>query len=409
MQTIVTFFTGIMLFFSGLFGTTPHQVVVTPSVTDSTSTQVVQTSATTSLSMPQVASSSQNFKTNVTGSQRYHDNQYNFEIQYPSFLEVRANIGDIYLSDRTKTNEDGLQKIIMGVDVIKAKSLQSWFQENIAPIYKTKGGPSSYEVITINGLEAWDLHFEVSQGFCSRRVAIYHNGMVFDIGGGASCDYDNAIINSIIASFTFSNKEDDRVFKTIDVIKSSNTTVIHNDPLATLKNDFKENSQLAQAVYTTKDKTRTYFTLHVLDGEKVEGVLPDCQLLNYLDIVKQKYHNTNVEYCPGAASDKELQENLPFVVQYNKFDLKSLYALNLETLVEKLLYTKNNNESLAVRCTEFGNYEDYRYIPTTSYLGNKKISISVYKEVGQDTKPCTKETIGKYEKIRDDIIDLNKF
>lgn len=183
--------------------------------------------------------------------------------------------------------------------------------------------------------------------------------------------------------------------------RESKTVIIGNDPVATINNDFKYG---VTVVYTTKDKSKTYFALY----KETEG--QECIYLNYLDTIKSQYFNTELNYCPGYGgspiSDEAKNESLPFIVQYGKFHFDKLYALNLETGKEILVYSKKDDkESLIARCAE-GMY-DLTYAPDIESLGEKRIRIGVYKKtIDVDiTKPCLKKK--EYQKIRDDIIDLN--
>ncbi len=181
--------------------------------------------------------------------------------------------------------------------------------------------------------------------------------------------------------------------------REGKTTMIRNDSVATINNDFDYGVKI---VYTTKDKSKTYFALY----KETEG--QECVSLNYLDTLKSEYFNTELNYCPGydgsPVSEKAKNEALPLVVQYGKFDLEKLYALNLETGKEILVYsTKNDNESLIAKCVE-GNY-DFVYIPDIESITGKQIKIGVYKKTVDTTKQCTKEET--YTKVRDDIVDLD--
>ena len=181
--------------------------------------------------------------------------------------------------------------------------------------------------------------------------------------------------------------------------RESKTTIINNDPVATITHDFKYGTKI---VYTTKDASKTYFALYT----ETEG--QECVYLNYLDTKKIQYVNTQLQYCPGSdgspISEDAKKEVLPFVVQYGKFDSQKIYALNLETGKEVVIYAlQDSKESLIASCVE-GMY-DFMYIPEIRGLGGKQIIVGVYKKTVDSTTRCLKEE--RYPKIREDTIDLS--
>lgn len=336
----------------------------------------------------------------------YHSDLYGFDLQYPKDLSVEYNLGAVFLHNLTqdKNKYHDTNEYVFAIFEVKAASLQDWIAGN------TSSGTSSpaFSEITINGNKAAQ-KIPTTDGDCNREVAIYRNGIVFQMYmPNKNCADNEVTMNAIISSFKFAQQTvipKDSLFM-IDVpgvgsVLDSKTTIINNDPVATINHDLSEVH--ISIVYTTNDKSKTYFTMASYAGA---DVAPDCYQLNYLDTKEAKYHNTTLQYCPGYYSEAKLKQNLPFVVQYGKFDLKNLYALNLETATETIVYSKkNDSESLIAQCDFYGDYNPGMVpILDIEYLGDKHIRIGIYKEMGQNVA-CPAAPV-KYEKIRDDIINL---
>lgn len=185
--------------------------------------------------------------------------------------------------------------------------------------------------------------------------------------------------------------------------KLLNTPVVltNNDPIATIE-------QIGGTViYTTKDKSRMYFVI----CRETEG---GCygKKYNYLDTKKAEYHNTDIDFNPG----EEKLPSFPYILPYGNFDYTNILIANVETGKIKTVYTKKENtESLRAKCLSStvtdptGNehtVSDYK--PDIEFTKDNQIRVGVYKNIGQDKRECTPSTQTKYEKIRDDIIDLTK-
>lgn len=171
-----------------------------------------------------------------------------------------------------------------------------------------------------------------------------------------------------------------------------------------------DNDNNAEILYTTKAKNRIYFIRHSeSDGD------PICLNLQYLDTIENKYHNFDTQYCPRGmytvSPKHEQSTNSPYFIQEGKFNFKNIYMLNLESATETMIYSnKNKNDSLISGCYYMdGTWEFIGYLPYIEYINSDTIKIGIYKEIGQDEKPCTVNTQAKYEKIRDDIVDLEQF
>lgn len=171
-----------------------------------------------------------------------------------------------------------------------------------------------------------------------------------------------------------------------------------------------DNDNNAEILYTTKAKNRIYFIRHSESDSD-----PNCLNLQYLDTIENKYHNFDTQYCPRGvytvSPKHEQSTSSPYFIQEGKFDFKNLYMLNLESATETIIYSiKNQNDSLVSGCYYMdGTWEFIGKLPYIEYINNNMIRIGVYKEIGKDEKQCTVDTQAKYEKIRDDIIDLSKF
>jgi hypothetical protein len=207
-------------------------------------------------------------------------------------------------------------------------------------------------------------------------------------------------IDGIVSSLTLQSLDKNTLFFNPFGDRVSQTTIVNGDPIATISKDFPGQ----RIIYTKKDKSKVYFALYRETGGQ------ECVDLSYLDTIKSKYMNTKLDYCPGyddsPVSEVIKKQALPLLVQYGKFDSEKLYALNLETEKEIVIYlNKNDTESLIAKCTE-GMY-DFVYVQDIESTGNKQLRIGVYKEEGQRKENCLKEE--KYTKIRNDYIDLTKF
>jgi hypothetical protein len=176
--------------------------------------------------------------------------------------------------------------------------------------------------------------------------------------------------------------------------RDSNVILLSAGPVATIQQDFG-----GYVVYTSKDSSKIYF---VICKETQNGC--NLALLNYLDIKEKRYHNTKYEY----SSNDPITEGTLLV---QTTDFKEVRTLDLETGIEKIVYTKKNNlESLISGCFWNSGGQDNEWLEHSSdieNLNNKHVRVGIYKAVGQDSLSCEKET--KYKKIRDDIVDLNKF
>jgi hypothetical protein len=122
MQTIATFFAGIMALFSSLLGntTTPEPPKVEPVVITSptSTTSVVQEVASTTQPATQ-ATTTQNLKT-------YRNELYGYEIQYPSKWEVTYDKGRIHIHDQSTKNQDNEPETILSITEESADSIREF-------------------------------------------------------------------------------------------------------------------------------------------------------------------------------------------------------------------------------------------------------------------------------------------
>ncbi len=177
-------------------------------------------------------------------------------------------------------------------------------------------------------------------------------------------------------------------------VRDSNVILLSAGPVATIQQDFG-----GYIVYTNKDSSKIYF---VICKETQNGC--NLALLNYLDTKEKRYHNTKYEY----SSNSPITEG-PLLIQTT--DFKEVRTLDLETGVEKVIFTRKNNlESLVSGCFWNNGGQDNDWLEDSfdiENLSNNRARIGIYKATGQDSQSCEKEI--KYEKIRDEIVDLSKF
>lgn len=415
MNTIATFFAGIMAFVSSLFG---HHITPTPT----SPTLVTQQVTSTSSIQIEASSTTDNLMT-------YHDKKYGFELQYskPIYLDGCSD-GTVCLG-MSRFEGDEMGMTIFGISVRNFTSLDSWYSWQTKE-YKT---PPEFKNTTINNLPAKTILAQIElygKGTSCQLTGVLYQRKIFEICDGLNNEVSKNIIASIkfpdSTSATSSEEVENTVGKVPKEILNTPVVLLNNDPVATIQ------SIGGTVIYTTKDKNKIYF---VQVPEK-DGELP-CIDLQYLNLKEMKYGVINQGYCPRSmysiSPKHDQNKELPLLIQEGSFDFSDtydqagtlnykksdLYVLNLETGEKTLLYSnKNLNESLIAGCYYIpATYEFLGSLPYLEYTDTKQLKIGVYKNIGQNSKPCkydgksgysTTIKIEGYEKIRDDIVDLTK-
>lgn len=344
----------------------------------------------------------------------YQSDLFGYEIQYPKEWTIHNDKGTIYLDDPLQKDSKNEPSTVFSISVypfdpIKFNSIDQWVITYLTSNAKER---SSIVKKVFSGYEAREL----PQDTCGKNIIILHNGIVYLLRyvdrNFTICDSNLSAIDSVVSSFKLveqKTKEDLAKVTfapggndTLNEIKESKTELVNNDPLATIEKDF---GYRVNPIYTTKNQKRSYFYFY----ERGEEWSPGCVNLFYLDTLEKKYSESKIDFCIGSRYTEDLIKMMPIIIQEGKFDFQNLYIANLETEKEVLAYKKKDpSESLTARCTEFGNFGNVLFLHDIEYLNNTRISIGVYKNVGQDTGKCTDNTKANYEKIRDDIIDLDK-
>ncbi len=183
---------------------------------------------------------------------------------------------------------------------------------------------------------------------------------------------------------------------------TAKTTIINNSLEETLFRDYSADE--VQIFYKNKDGSRLYFNFFYRKGC---GAVWCEGFLKYLDGKEQKYHSTNYDH-DGPLGGHKYPLVLPYLIQ-KESDFKSLTLVNLDQNKKKKIYSVNSDlESLFSECKEWESMFDggFDYTYEINITEGGKIKIGVYKNSNQNTQPCTKENVGKYEKIRDDVVDL---
>jgi hypothetical protein len=408
MKTIATLFMGITAFFSSLFGSTQQHVITTQSAPilgqASTTQKTIQENLTEATDKPQIQAQTKNTSDKLITYQ----SDLGYEIQYPEKWTINSEI----LSDVTIFKNSGTVQIpSIVISKEDASSLEEWYTKKLIPEYKQIGETPVVKNITINNIKALDIRPKNEIEPCIRDVVLYHDGKIFRQNILQPCTYNDNDLDSIIFSFKFIQPKTTES-EAVEYVKNDAKAVIvrkdvdlvNNEASSTLLRDFGWDN--IEVIYTTEDKNKTYFFFYT-NGEEWS---PSCVPIEYLDIKEKVYVSSQLQYCIGMRYTSDLKKYMPFIIQEGKFDFKTLYLVNLEKETETIMYKKkNDSESLVAKCSEFGNYEAYRFFPDIEYLPKNRIRIGVYKNTGQDKIKCTKETQAHYEKIRDDIVDLTKF
>jgi hypothetical protein len=348
--------------------------------------------------------------------QTYHSDLFGYDIQYPKEWTLHYDRGTIYLDDpsqKDSKNEPSTVLSISGhyVDKERFPSTYEWISSFFSDSDVMANGAQiteeKYRVLKSGDSE------EFMADKCGENITIPHNGIVFLLQyrsrGFDICKSDTDTIESVVSSFKFTENKTYRDLVGITFsssiksgeyqLQENKTKLVNNSGLETIYSDFKEGMNV-NAFYTTKDKNKTYFVFCADDLEACYGTI-----VNYLDIKEMKYHRLEIYYSSG------LYESLENGVSFLPIDhgySKEIYLFDLEKTREVLAYSiKNSNESLSSECNYTG-HGGVRYENNFEITKNNILKVGVYKEVGQSTKPCTEETVGKYEKIRDDFVDLNK-
>lgn len=371
MQFFSSLLASFSFFVSGLFGGSSNIQVPEAPLPKRVHQQVVVNTV-----LPEMLATTTVSTSSAAHSLVYLNKKYNFSLEFPKSWEG-------YTVDESKPNfiSFGLkdQKMIFGISVFSKKDWQALVDEN-----EKTDAPIPTMFLESNKSDKYVFAYVKSQDSTDTTYPFRK-----DIDVIAS-----TFLLHVDKKDLFSSPFGDRI---------SQTLLVNGDPIATINKDFAEGEDSVSIIYTTNDKSKVYFALY----RETEG--QECVSLEYLDTIKSKYVNTSLDYCPGYEDSPILEsskkEVLPLVVQYGKFDLKKVYALNLETEKEIIVYSNTNKrESLTAECAD-GMY-DFVYTSDIASLGNKRLKIGVYKEEGQATERCSKQR--KYTKIRDDIIDLNK-
>ena len=417
MNTIAAFFAGLMAFVSGLFG---HQVTPTPTSPTLVNQQVISTSSI----QTQAISTTDNLMI-------YRDEKYGLELKYPKpiYKDCCGENNMIVGLGMPSPSDEERSINVIGISVRNYDSLESWYvwrtkeQKNLPPVKDT----------TIDNLPAKMIPTQAEsygKGTSCQLTGVLYQKKIFEICDSLNNEVSKKIIDSIKFPDSTSASPNEEVESTVGNLPTEILNIpvvlLNNDPVATIQ------SIGGTVIYTTKDKNKIYF---IKLSEK-DGSL-SCVDLQYLNINEKKYNVIKGGYCPRSmysiSPKYDPEKILPLHIQEGRFDFSDtynqagtlnyknsdLYGLNLETMKRSLLYSnKNPNESLISGCYYIpATYEFLGSLPYLEYTATNRLKIGVYKNVGQNSKPCKYDgksgyaspiKIEEYEKIRDDIVDLTK-
>ena len=409
MNTLTSFFAGIMAFISSIFGQhaqVPVQPVVNQPVeqitqiipVQGTNVSVATTAATiTSLA---VASSPETFS---VFSKTLYDTDVSFKYPkgwnivktsndsvaiYDGFGEKSKIITRIDFFDSDKRRNNHVLTADMRFLLSKEDSLFS-------DLYKgsnSKVGRSEvYKNNSNNCFQIYEIQHTTPED--KRRFVIFSD---YD----DTCTVNTEQIRKILETVSFKQSD-----VSPENLKSSNPLLYFEEKL----------NGKGQTFYVNKDNSKVYFYKNYEPLERPLWKYPDYRQaeVGYFDIKTEKEYETSLIWDSSLNDVKDIKNKVyPYLTRDSFEKYNEIAVTDLDKERSYVAYRiKNENESLIAKCSSFG-FEDnihYDVFSDIEYLGGSRLRVGVYKNSGQKSQHCNEDTIAKYEKIRDDYVDLTKF
>ncbi len=418
MNTLTSFFAGIMAFISSIFGQhaqVPVQPVVNQpveQVTQVINSQNTQIQASTSVATTSVFVQKNNLKTEKLVT--YRNGLFGYEIQYPEKWTVRYDKGTVYLDDPFQKDIKNEPSTVLSIsahyfNVDYYRTLNDWTKGDGYMFFGNQPGQSTG---SLNGKETRELIVDK----CGKYIAVLHEGVVFLFQyvdkGFVICKSDLDAIGSVVASFKVvlpkTLQDIARTTFWLDgpysarLLEDNKTELVNNDLVATIKS--RSYSYPSNIVYTTKDKNKVYFV-------NCKETFGGCAwtYLKYLDRVDGRYYSPTIPY------GNDVLQSGKYLVTHGYGN--KIFISDLEQGKGRFMYGKNDSESYISACAvgDFGEES----LEDIEFTNDNRLRIGVYKNIGQgDNNKCSTDAVNqwkanlgpfKYEKIRDDYIDLSKF
>jgi len=166
---------------------------------------IKETSADNGDSTIQLLDSTELSKSCITDWKTYRNEKFGYEICFPKTWAVSDDRGIVTVEDTVKKTEEvyGAENYpILYITPEQTSSFDDWIMNNVPEI---DAGMVTFEEIAdieINNVRGKELPRIITIGGCERSVALFHEGVVFNIFRyGGTCQYDDDTINNVISSF----------------------------------------------------------------------------------------------------------------------------------------------------------------------------------------------------------------